>query len=36
MADTTLISLDEYTGVVAEDPANMRLTVRLAHAYATS
>ena len=28
VADTTLVSLDEYTGVVAEDPANKRLTVR--------
>ena len=28
VADTTLISLDEYTGVVAEDPANLRLTVK--------
>ena len=28
VADTTLISLDEYTGVVSEDPANLRLTVR--------
>ena len=28
VADTTLISLDEYVGVVAEDPANLRLTVR--------
>ena len=28
VATTTLVSLDDYTGVVAEDPANMRLTVR--------
>jgi hypothetical protein len=28
VADTTLVSLDEYTGVIAEDPANKRLTVR--------
>lgn len=28
VATTTLVSLDEYTGVVDEDPANMRLTVR--------
>lgn len=28
VADTTLLSLDEYTGVVAEDPANLRLTVK--------
>ena len=28
VATTTLVSLDDYTGVVAEDPANKRLTVR--------
>lgn len=28
VADTTLVSLDEYVGVVAEDAANKRLTVR--------
>src|SRR5215216_4431112 len=28
VADTTLVSLDDYTGVIAEDPANRRLTVR--------
>src|SRR6185369_2267931 len=28
VADTTLVSLDDYTGVVAEDPVNKRLTVR--------
>ena len=28
VADTTLVSLEEYTGVVAEDTANRRLTVR--------
>jgi FAD/FMN-containing dehydrogenase len=28
VADTTLVSLDNYTGVVAEDTANLQLTVR--------
>ena len=28
VATTTLVSLDDYTGVVDEDPANLRLTVR--------